>query len=62
MPFVTSLLLRARHAIHRRLPRGDAGYTTEVIVVTAVLVTIALAVLAILGAKILDKANSIDLG
>jgi hypothetical protein len=41
---------------------GDAGYSTETVVVTAALVILALAVLAIIAAKIIAKAKAIDLG
>ncbi|GAA3346547.1 hypothetical protein GCM10020358_57950 [Amorphoplanes nipponensis] len=40
----------------------DGGYTTESVVVTAVLITIALAVIAIIGTKLVGKANSLNLG
>ncbi|WP_239340900.1 hypothetical protein [Frankia sp. CiP3] len=39
----------------------DAGYSTEAILVTALLVAIALVAFAILGPKIIDKINSIEL-
>jgi hypothetical protein len=41
---------------------GDAGYSTETVVVTAVLVIAALTVLAVIVAKLIAKANAIDLG
>jgi hypothetical protein len=40
----------------------DAGYTTETVLVTALLVVLALAVIAILVAKVTSKANGINLG
>lgn len=39
----------------------DAGYTTETVVITAALVSLALVILAILIAKVTAKANSINL-
>ncbi|WP_033328682.1 hypothetical protein [Streptomyces yerevanensis] len=41
---------------------GDGGYTTETIVVTALLAVLALSVVGIIAAKVLGKANGIDLG
>lgn len=46
----------------RRNARGDAGYTTETILVAALLVILTLTVLGIIVAKVTGKANSIDLG
>ena len=53
-------MLRARLAAARRT--GDAGYTTETVVVTALLVALAIAVVAIIVAKVTGAANAIDLG
>jgi hypothetical protein len=39
----------------------DAGYSTEAIVVTALLVALALAAFALLGPKIIDKINNLQL-
>ena len=52
--------LRTRIAELRRDP--DAGYTTETVVITALLVVAALTVVAIIVGKVVAKANSIDLG
>jgi fatty acid desaturase len=52
--------LRARLAQARREP--DAGYTTETVVVVALLVAMALAAVAIITAKVIAKANSLNLG
>lgn len=41
---------------------GDAGYTTETVIAIALLAALAIAVLAIIGAKVLAKADSINLG
>jgi uncharacterized membrane protein YjgN (DUF898 family) len=55
-------LVRAHLAEVRRHARSDAGYTTETIVVTALLAILALAVVGIIVAKVTAKANGIDLG
>ena len=52
--------LRARLAEARR--NGDAGYTTETVVVTALLVALAIAAIAIIVTKVLAKANGLNLG
>lgn len=52
--------LRARIDELRRNP--DAGYTTETVVVTALLIVAALTVVAIIVAKVTAKANDINLG
>jgi fatty acid desaturase len=52
--------LRTRLAQTRREP--DAGYTTETVVVVALLVAMALAAVAIITAKVIAKANSLNLG
>jgi hypothetical protein len=39
----------------------DGGYSTEAVVVTAVLVALALVVLGIVAVKVTTKANSINL-
>jgi hypothetical protein len=53
-------VLRARLAAARRV--GDAGYTTETVVVTALLVALAIAAIAIIVAKVIAKANGLNLG
>jgi len=53
-------LLRARLTAVRRT--RDAGYTTETVVVTALLVALAIAAVAIIVAKVLAKANGLNLG
>ncbi|MBA4867286.1 hypothetical protein H1V43_39660 [Streptomyces sp. PSKA54] len=54
--------MRAHLAEVRRKARGDAGYTTETIVVTALLVVLGMTVVGIVIAKVMAKANGIDLG
>ncbi|MGP3949627.1 hypothetical protein [Streptomyces sp. 7N604] len=55
-------LVRAHLAEVQRNVRSDAGYTTETIVVTALLVILGLTVVGIIVAKVTAKANGIDLG
>lgn len=40
----------------------DGGYSTEAVIVTALLVVAALAVIGIIVSKVTGKANSINLG
>ncbi|MBB2943257.1 hypothetical protein FB565_002970 [Actinoplanes lutulentus] len=40
----------------------DGGYTTEAVVATAVLVTLAILAIGIIYSKVSGKANSINLG
>lgn len=40
----------------------DAGYTTEAVLVTALLVAAAVTVVAIIVAKVISKAHGINLG
>jgi hypothetical protein len=56
---VLATVLRARLA---RARHNDGGYTTETVVVIALLVALAIAALAIITAKVLAKANSLNLG
>jgi|GEM_PF-4483076 len=42
--------------------RDDAGMTTETVIITAILATLALAAGAIIYMKVFNKANSIDVG
>lgn len=51
----------ARGRLAQARSNGDAGYTTETVVVIALLVALALAAVAIIAAKVLAKANSIQL-
>jgi hypothetical protein len=45
----------------RRVMRDEGGYTTQVVIMTALLAALALAVGIIITTKVLAKANSIDL-
>ena len=53
-------LLRNRLAILRSEP--EAGYSTEAVVVTALLVVMALTVIGIVAAKVISTANNIQTG
>jgi hypothetical protein len=53
-------VLKTRWALLRREP--EAGYTTETVVVTAALVVVALAIIAVLVSKVTSKVSGIDLG
>ena len=57
---LAATLLRGRLAQARR--NSEAGYTTETVVVIALLVALAIAAVAIITAKVLAKANNIQLG
>jgi hypothetical protein len=63
-PTALSVLFRAHLAAAlAELKRGrDAGYTTETVVVIALLVAMALAAVAIITAKVMAKASSLNLG
>lgn len=62
MPPEIQMLIARIRVVARRLHEEDDGYTTETIVVTALLVTLALAVLLVLATRVRAKAGSIDLG
>jgi hypothetical protein len=57
---LAAAVLRGRLARARRA--GDAGYTTETVVVIALLVALAIAAIAIISAKVITKANNLNLG
>jgi hypothetical protein len=55
-------LVRIRLSDVRSRIREDAGYTTETIVITALLAILAMTVVGIIVAKVTAKANGISLG
>ena len=57
-------LLRDRLAFARaqRELEPEAGYSTEAVIVIALLSAMAIAAVAIIAAKVLSKANSVDTG
>lgn len=54
--------LRDRLTWLRRSSNSDAGYTTEAVVVTALLVALAIAAVALIAAEVRGKAAGLDLG
>lgn len=46
----------------QELRASDAGYSTEAVIVTALLVALALTAVGIIAAKVIGKANSISTG
>lgn len=56
-PFAAALWLRLR-----TLHREQEGYSTEAVVVTALLVALAIVAVGIITAKVISKANSIQTG
>jgi len=46
----------------RTLSRDQRGYSTEAVVVTALLVALAIAAVGIITAKVISKANAIQTG
>jgi hypothetical protein len=57
---VQILIARVRASLER-FRRDERGYSTEAVVVTAALVLLAIAVVAIIVAKVTEKANGITL-
>ncbi|MFF5990419.1 MULTISPECIES: hypothetical protein [Pseudonocardiaceae] len=57
---VQILIARIRAELER-LRRDEAGYSTEAVVVTALLAALAIAVIAIIVIKVTQKANGINL-
>jgi hypothetical protein len=65
--FIEFQLMRAlARALRDRLmavrAEPEAGYSTEAVVVTALLVALAIAAITIIATKVLAKANSISTG
>jgi len=55
------ILIARMHAGLERLRHDEGGYSTEAVVVTALLAALAIAVIAIIVAKVMAKANGLDL-
>ncbi|OJF13145.1 hypothetical protein [Couchioplanes caeruleus] len=63
MPALLSYLTaEIRHRWKAVRDTKDGGYSTEAVLVTALLVVLAIAVIAIIATKVTGKANSINLG
>ncbi len=58
---VTRLLAELRHRWRALRDTKDAGYSTEAVLVTALLVVLAVLVIGIIAIKVTDKANGINL-
>ncbi|MCK9922180.1 hypothetical protein MXD61_09855 [Frankia sp. AgPm24] len=57
-----ALTARLRRLEERSREEGrDGGYSTEFMVITALLIAAAIAILAIIGKKLTDKANGLNL-
>ncbi|MCX5206895.1 hypothetical protein OG897_36530 [Streptomyces sp. NBC_00237] len=65
MNYYRALVARAR-AWGRNVCEGksgdDGGYSTETVLVTAMLALLGIAVIGVIVAKVMGKANGIDLG
>ncbi|WP_232668635.1 hypothetical protein [Pseudonocardia sp. TRM90224] len=61
VPIVTVLLARIEDGRRRMREEPEAGYSTETVLVTALLVVLALTVIAIITAKIVERAHRITL-
>ena len=55
------ILIAHFRAVLERLRRDERGYSTEAVVTTALLAALAIAVIAIIIAKVTQKADSIQL-
>jgi hypothetical protein len=55
------ILIARIHSGLERLRRDEAGYSTEAVVVTALLAALAIGVIAIIVVKVTQKANGINL-
>ncbi|SNQ50242.1 conserved hypothetical protein [Frankia canadensis] len=60
LPAATMAWLRRLEERGREEDR-DAGYSTEFMVITALLVAAAIAIVAVIAKKLMDKANGLDL-
>lgn len=61
MPIEISVVVAEARARFQALRDDDRGYSTEAVVVTALLVAAAIAVIAIIVAKVTQKARDINL-
>lgn len=58
---IEALVALTRARIRALRDDSEAGYSTEAVVVTALLAALALAALAILGGKVIEKVTGINL-
>ena len=54
--------LRTRLACLRDNARSDAGYSTETVIITALLAALGIAAVAVIASKVMAKAHSLNLG
>lgn len=54
--------LRERGDWLRENARSDAGYSTETVIITALLAALGIAAVAVITAKVMGKARGINLG
>ena len=59
---IAYLTAEIRHRWKAVRATKDGGYSTETVLVTALLVTLAIVVIGVIALKITNKANSINLG
>jgi hypothetical protein len=62
VPLLAYLAAEIRHRWRIVRDTRDGGYSTEAVLVTALLVAMALVVIGIIVAKVTSKANNINLG
>jgi hypothetical protein len=62
LSYLLTLWSALRTRVHDLREAPEAGYTTETVLVTALLVVAALTIIAILVAKVISKASAINLG
>jgi hypothetical protein len=60
-PLLAYLAAELRHRWQAARDTKDAGYSTEAVLVTALLVSLAVVVIGIIALKVIGKANSINL-
>lgn len=62
MPELVFIEASARRLWQRltKTRRNEGGYSTEAVIITAMLAALAIAALAIIATKVLNKANSIQ--
>ncbi|MET7949423.1 hypothetical protein [Micromonospora sp. NPDC005324] len=59
---ITYFAAELRHRWRVVRDTKDGGYSTEAVLVTALLVTLAIVVIGVIAVKVAGKANSINLG
>jgi hypothetical protein len=59
---IANLTAQIRHRWRQALDTKDAGYTTETVLITALLVALALLAVGLIAAAVTSKAQSINLG